>query len=94
MVSAAKFIHISYTFSDDNAANITTTQTPLVFQELDIQILTYAAYYGDHNNQEFELSAGDIVSFRTSAGIDLTKLFFKNQTAGQNVKVVAVGLLK
>lgn len=94
MVKGADFLSVSKTFSNDNASNVVPTQTPLIFQELDIQILTNDAYYGDKNNQEFELSAGDIVSFRSSTGINLTEIYFKNQGAGNNIKVVAVGLLK
>lgn len=94
MVLGAKFVSISHTNSSDNAESCTPTQTPLIFQELDIQILTNDAYYGDKNIQEFEVSAGDIISFRSSTGVDLTQIFFKNQNAGLNCKIVAVGLLK
>ncbi|PNX45504.1 MAG: hypothetical protein BV457_09460 [Thermoplasmata archaeon M9B1D] len=94
MTQGATFIAISHTNSSDNAESVSPTQTPLIFQELDIQILTNDAYYGDKNIQEFELSAGDIVSFRSSAGVNLTDIFFKNQNAGNNTKIVAVGLLK
>ena len=93
-VKGAKFLSVTKTYASDTASNITQTQTPLVFQELDIQILNQDAYYGDHNIQLFELSAGDIISFRSSTGVDLTEIFFKNQNAGQNITVVAVGLLK
>lgn len=91
---AATFISISHTNSTDNAESVAPTQTPLIFQELDIQILDNDAYYGDKNVQEFEVSAGDIISFRSSSGINLTDIFFKNQGAGNNTKIVAVGLLK
>jgi len=94
MVHGAKFLAISKTYASDTASNITTTQTPLIFQELDIQILTNDAYYGDKNVQAFELTAGDIISFRSSTGVNLTDIFFKNQTAGNNIVVNAVGLLK
>lgn len=94
MVLASSFVSVSKTFASDNPANALSGEVDLIFQELDIQILTNDAYYGDHNIQEFELSAGDIVSFRSSAGINLKDIYFKNQTAGNNIKVVAVGLLK
>jgi len=94
MVEGAKFLSLSKTFVNDNASNIVGTSTPLVFQELDIQILSNDAYYGDKNTQAFELSAGDIISFRSSTGVNLTDIYFKNQGAGNNISVVAVGLLK
>jgi len=95
MVMASEFISISYTAQDDNAHNIIPSGfTNMVFQELDLQILTNDAYYGDKITQEFELSAGDIISFRSSTGLNLKDIFFKNQGAGNNIKVVGVGLLK
>ena len=81
----------SWTFTTD-AARILTSQ-PLVFSELDIQILTHDGKMGDVNGQEFELSAGDIVSYRDSKGIDLRGFFFKNAGAGNNIKVVVNGIL-
>lgn len=94
MVSGATFLSITKTYSSDTASNIVPAQTPLIFTELDIQILTNDAYYGDKNEQAFELTAGDIVSFRNSTGVNLTDIYFKNQGAGNNIKVVAVGVLK
>lgn len=81
----------SWTFTTDNARVLTTD--PLIFRELDIQILDNDAYMGDVNGQEFELSSGDIVSYRSSSGIDIREFFFKNQGAGNNIKVVVNGIL-
>lgn len=80
-----------WTFTTDTA-RILTSQ-PLVFTELDIQILTHDALLGDVNGQNFELTAGDIVSYRDSKGIDIRGFFFKNAGAGNNIKVVVNGIL-
>ena len=87
----AKYHSQSWTFTADIARVLSTL--PLVFTELDIQILTHPALMGDVNGQVFELSAGDIVSYRNSNGIDLRGFFFKNAGAGNNIKVVVSGIL-
>jgi len=92
MVHTEKFRQIKYTAADDNAH--TLTELPLIFTSVDIQILTNDAYFGDAYTQEFELSAGDIVSYRNEAGLDIRKFYFKNQGAGNNIKVVVNGILK
>jgi len=81
----------SWTFAADTSRIL--ADLPLIFTELDIQILTNSALMGDVNGQEFELSAGDIVSYRNSMGIDLRQFFFKNAGAGNNIKVVVNGIL-
>ena len=47
---------------------------------------------GDVNGQNFELSAGDIVSYRNARGIDIRGFFFKNAAADSNIKVVVSGI--
>jgi len=81
----------SWTFTTD-AARILTSQ-PLIFSELDMQVLTNDALLGDVNGQSFELTAGDIVSYRDSKGIDLRDFFWKNAGAGNNTKIVVNGIL-
>lgn len=83
--------HNSWTFTNDNARIL--TDIPLIFTELDIQILDNDAYMGDVNGQSFELTAGDIVSYRNAKGISIKQFFFKNQGAGNNIKVVVNGIL-
>ena len=83
--------HNSWTFTADTARIL--ADLPLIFTELDIQILDNDALMGDLNGQNFELSSGDIVSYRNSRGISLKQFFFKNATAGNNIKVVVNGIL-
>lgn len=93
MPMGSKFRQIVKTWTTDNAEIL--TNEPMVFTSMDIQILTNDAYFGDVNGQEFELSAGDIVSYRNEIqGIDITQFFFKNQGAGNNIKVVVNGVIK
>jgi len=87
----AKYHSQSWTFTADIARVLSTL--PLVFTELDIQILDNAALMGDVNGQIFELSTGDIVSYRNADGIDLRGFFFKNAGAGANIRVVVSGIL-
>lgn len=83
--------HNSWTFTTDDARIL--ADMPLIFSELDIQILDNDALMGDINGQNFELSSGDIVSYRNSKGIDIRQFFFKNAGAGNNIKVVVNGIL-
>jgi hypothetical protein len=83
--------HNSWTFTTDDARIL--ADLPLIFTELDIQILLNDALMGDVNGQNFELSSGDIVSYRSSRGIALKQFFFKNAGAGNNIKVVVNGIL-
>ena len=85
-----KYYSNTWTFTS-NAARILTDQ-PLLFTELDIQILTNDALMGDVNGQSFELGAGDIVSYRNARGIDIRGFFFKNALADSNIKVVVSGI--
>jgi len=65
--------------------------TPVVLRECDIQIQDENVYYGDKSDQDFELSAGDIVSYQTPVHIE--DLYFKNRTAGSNATIVVVGII-
>ena len=54
-----------------------------------IRVDTYAQYFGDASNQRMEVGAGD---YMWITKIDISTLYFKNKTAGQNgvVTILAV----
>jgi len=54
-----------------------------------IYVTTYAQYFGDSANQRMEIGAGD---YMWITKIDISTLYFKNKTAGQNgtVTILAV----
>lgn len=88
--------NIPYTFYHDKvtigATATRLSSQPLIFLELDIQIQDNDVYVGDHNNQQFSLSADDIISYRSSTGIDLRQIYMKYQSA--TAYAVVMGVLK
>ena len=86
----SKYYANKFTITDSGKSPITAT---LVFQEIDMQILTNAIKMGDSNGQDFELSVGDIVNYKPAGGIDLNQIFFKNASAGSTGYVVVSGVL-
>lgn len=79
----------SATASADTKFNLVTK--PMWFHSLNIVCLTNGAYYGDRESQEFPLAVNDVTYFEHP--VDLNEIFFKNQGAGLNAKIVAVGAL-
>ena len=54
-----------------------------------IRVETYAQYFGDSSNQRLEVGGGD---YMWMTKIDISTLYFKNKTAGENgvVTILAV----
>ena len=54
-----------------------------------IQVATYAQLFGDATSQTYSVGAGDTIGFTQ---LELSTLYFKNSTAGQNgvVRILAV----
>ena len=85
------YYHKKFTITDTAKP---LTPEPLVFIEVDFQIQTNDVDYGDVNAQNFELSSGDILSYRASNGIDIRPIFFKNHTPASVGYVIVAGVLK
>jgi len=54
-----------------------------------IQVATYAQLFGDSSNQRYQVEAGDTLGFTR---VDVSTLYFKNATAGQNGVVRILGV--
>ena len=66
----------------------------LIFTDIDFQVQTKAVDYGDQNSQDFALAINDILSYRTSIGVNLKDIFFKNHVADEIGYIVVAGILK
>jgi len=64
---------------------------PMWFASVNIHCLTHPAFYGDRTAQEAPVFVNDVVYY--DAPTDLNELYFCNQGAGLNAKIVAVGIL-
>ena len=64
---------------------------PMWFHSLNVHCITHPAYYGDRTEQEAPVYVNDVLFYEHP--VDLNQLFFKNQGAGNNAKIVAVGAL-
>ena len=64
---------------------------PMWFSSLNVVCLTNAAYYGDRVDQEAPVFVNDVIYYEHP--VNLNELYFKNQGAGANAKIVAVGAL-
>ena len=75
-----------HTMTDDDAYRFESTSLKL--RNATILISTYDALIGDSSNQRYPKAAGTSLSVDY---IDLSKLYFKNATAGQNTKINIIG---
>jgi hypothetical protein len=92
-------LHIVDSFSGDVYENEHTMTTDAKYRfETDekklksgvILVSTKDALVGDDTNQRYPKSAGSTLSIESA---DLSKLYFKNATAGQNTKINIIGVL-
>lgn len=77
------------TATDDLKFNLVSS--PLWFASLNVVCLTHPAYQGDRTEQEAPLYVNDV--YFCEHPVNLQELFFKNQGAGNNAKIVAYGVL-
>ena len=82
-------ISLSLTMADDAAHRI--VDVPMYFEEVNFHCYDKSLYYGTGAITEALMPVGAYASFRKG---NLHDFFFKNATAGQNGKVVAVLTLK
>lgn len=75
------------TATADTARRFETSVKKL--RDVVIQVATYAQLFGDSFNQRYRVEAGETVGFTK---VDISTLYFKNATAGQNgiVRILAV----
>jgi len=99
LVDTSGRIHVVDNFSGDvyeNEHNMTTDAAyRLESSEKQLKsgvvlISTKDALIGDDTNQRYPKSAGSTLSIEYA---DLSKLYFKNATAGQNTKINIIGVL-
>lgn len=64
---------------------------PMWFHSLNIVCMTNGAYYGDRVAQDFPMNVNDVIYYEHPVNLD--EIYFKNQGAGANAKIVAVGAL-
>jgi len=71
----------------DGARRFETSEKKL--RDVVIQVATYAQLFGDSSNQRYRVEAGETLGFTK---VDISTLYFKNASAGQNgvVNILAV----
>lgn len=75
------------TASDDTARRFETSTKKL--KDVVIKVETYGQYFGSATNQRLLLEAGDTMGFTC---VDISTLYFKNKTAGENGVVTILGV--
>jgi len=73
----------------DTAKPLSTDK--LILTDVNIHVYTNAVYYGSGSQQKSKASANDVITFRW---IDVSTIFFKNFTAGNNATIEATGVIK
>lgn len=76
-----------HTAASDAAFRFETTETKL--RGAVILVSTHDALIGDSSNQRYQKTYGTTLSV---SDVDLSKLYFKNATAGQNTKINIIGV--
>lgn len=71
----------------DTARRFETTSKKL--RDVIIQVKTQNQLFGNSNNQRYEVAAGEAIGFTQ---VDISTLYFKNATAGQNGTVRILGV--
>lgn len=67
---------------------------PVILVDVDLQCQTNPAYYGSNKEQSVQLFVDETLSYRTSVGLDLREIWFKNLNAGNNATIHVAGILK
>lgn len=75
------------TASDDTARRFETSEKKLI--DIVIKVETYGQYFGTSSNQRLLLEANDTMGFTYA---DISTLYFKNKTAGENGVVTILGV--
>lgn len=78
---------LQYTASDDSAHPLLSESKKLA--DVVIRCSGNAALIGDNNNQYFQLNVGDILGITK---IDISTLYVKNASAGQNTTITLFGV--
>ena len=75
------------TATADTARRFETSAKKL--RDVVLQVATYAQLFGDSNNQRYSVQVGETLGFTS---IDISTLWFKNASAGQNGTVRILGM--
>lgn len=62
----------------------------VILRDVMVNIQDNDCLFGDTNNQLFNLNLGDVFTFDNP--VDISDIFFKNATAGNNTKIVLTGV--
>jgi hypothetical protein len=60
-----------------------------MLRDVAITVSTYAQKFGDASNQRYSVGVGETIYFTM---VDISTLYFKNSTAGQNGQVNIIGV--
>lgn len=80
-------ISLSHTATDNNKFHL--VDVDLWVSEVNIHVLLQDAKYGDFDVQEATITTNDVPFFKD---VNLADLYFKNDGAGANTKIVLVGI--
>ena len=81
-------IYENENIAGDNTARRFATSTKKL-RDVTIQVITYAQLFGNSSNQRYKVEAGETIGFTK---VDISTLYFKNATAGQNGTVRLLGV--
>lgn len=74
-----------------NDLKFNLVDAPMWFASVNVVALTKSAFYGDRVDQDSPLFVNDVVYY--DAPTDLSQIYFKNYSAGDDCLVVASGVL-
>lgn len=86
--SYSSFIQLVKTATSDTKFTLATE--PMILHDVMVGCFTNDCKFGDSLKQEFEMNVGDVFTF--THPVDIEDLFFINNTAGSNTKIVIVGV--
>lgn len=94
MTTPFHFFHAKVSVDDSGKPITTLTNRRVSLYNLDIQVQDNPVDFGDGNDQNLELSVGDIYSnpFPHRA-IDLSDIWVKNHTSGSTANIVITGMI-
>ncbi len=87
LLTSKGIYHKTDTATADTARRFEVSMKNL--KDVIIQVATYAQLFGDSGSQAYRVEAGDTFGFTK---VDISTLYFKNATAGENgvVRILAV----
>jgi len=90
MVTPFTFFHRKITIGDTGSP---LTTDPLQLWNMDMQVQTNAVNIGDNNDQDLQLSVGDIYGNPTNKPVILSDIWAKNTSSGDTGYLVVTGFI-